>query len=88
MKLNIRAFTIAMTVTAAILYLACSFLVGFLPETTVSLARYAFHADLSGIMRQFSAGGFVTGLLLVSVGWGLLSLIMASIYNRLAKNAA
>jgi hypothetical protein len=41
-----------MTIAAAILYVVCSFLVGFLPETTASLARYAFHADLSGIMKQ------------------------------------
>lgn len=86
MKLNIRAFTIAMTVAAAILYVVCSFFVGFLPETAVSFTRYAFHADLSGIMRPFSVSGFIVGLLVLSIGWGLLSLIMASIYNSLTKN--
>jgi hypothetical protein len=88
MKLNIRAFTIAMTVAAAILYLICSFFVGFLPETAVSLARYAFHADLSGIVRPLNLSSFVVGLFVLSIGWGLLSLIMASIYNSLTKNAA
>jgi len=88
MKLNIRAFAIAHTVTAAILFGVCSFFVGFLPETTVSFTRYAFHTDLSGIMRPFSVSGFIVGLLVVSIGWGLLSLIIASIYNSLAKNAA
>ena len=88
MKLNIRAFTIAMTVAAAILFLVCSLLVGFLPDTAVSLARYAFHTDLSGIMRPFSVSGFIIGLLVLSIGWGLLSLIMASIYNSLTKNVA
>ncbi len=88
MKLNITAFTIAMTVAASILFLVCSFLVGFLPETAVRLARYAFHTDLSGIMRPFSVSGFIVGLLVLSIGWGLLSLIMASIYNSLTKSAA
>lgn len=88
MKLNIRAFAIAQTVAAAILFVVCSFFVGFLPEATVSLTRYAFHADLSGIMRPFSVSGFIVGLLLVSIGWGLLSLIIASIYNSLTKNTA
>ena len=88
MRLNIRAFTIAMTVAAAILFGVCSFFVGFLPETTVSFTRYAFHADLSGIMRPFSGSGFIVGLLVVSIGWGLLSLIMASLYNSMTKNVA
>ena len=88
MKLNIRALAIAQAVTAAILFGVCSFFVGFLPETTVSFTRYAFHADLSGIMRPFSVSGFIVGWIAVSIGWGLFSLIMASIYNSLTKNAA
>jgi len=87
-KLDIRAFAIAQTVTAAIPFVICSFFVGLLPETAVSLARYAFHTDLSGIMRPFSVSGFIVGLLVVSVGWGCFSLIMASVYNSLTKNTA
>ena len=88
MKLNIRAFTIAMTVAAAILYVVCSFFVGFLPDAAMSLAGYLLHINLSGIMRPISVSGFIVGLLAISIGWGLLSLIMASIYNSLIKNAA
>ena len=88
MKLNIRAFAIAHMIIAAILFGVCSFFVAFLPEPTVSVTRYAFHTDLSGIMRPFSVSGFIVGLLVVSIGWGLCSLIMASIYNSLTKNAA
>ena len=85
MKLNIRAFTIAMAIAAAILFIVCSFFVGFLPDTTTSFTRYAFHTDLSGIMRPFSVAGFIVGLLAVSIGWGILSLTFASVYNRLLK---
>ena len=88
MKLNIRAFTIAQTVVAAILFTVCSFFVGFLPDATLNFTRYAFHTDLSGIMRPLSFGGFIVGLLVASLGWGLLSLIVASVYNGLTKSAA
>ena len=88
MKLNIRAYAIAQTIAAAILFVVCSIFVGLLPETAVRLARYALHTDLSGIMRPFSVTGFIVGLLVVSIGWGLLSLIMATVYNSLTKNAA
>lgn len=88
MKLNIRAFAIAMAIAAAILYAICSFFVGFFPAAAMSLAGYILHMDLSGVMRQFSLAGFVVGLLAVSVGWGILSLIAAGVYNRLTENAA
>ena len=88
MKLNIRAFASAQSVAAAILYVVCSFLVGFSPETAARLAGFIFHADLSGIMRPFSVSGFVVGFLVISIGWGLLALIMASVYNSLTKKAA
>ena len=88
MKLNIKAFAIAHTIIAAILFGVCSFFVGFLPDATTSFSRYAFHTDLSGIMRPFSVSGFIVGLLVVSIGWGLSSLIMASIYNSMTNSAA
>ena len=81
MKLNIRAFVCAQTVTVAILFVVCSFFVGFLPDQTLSFTRYALHTDLSGIMQPLSIGGFIVGLLVTSLGWGLLSLLMASVYN-------
>ena len=88
MKLNIRAYAIAQTVAAAILFVVCSVFVGFLPEASVEFTRYALHTDLSGIMRPINVSGFVVGLLAVSIGWGFLSLIMASVYNGLTKSAA
>lgn len=88
MKLNVSAFAIAHAVTAAIVYVFCALLVMLSPETAIRLAAYAFHADLSGIMRPVNVSGFVVGLLVVSIGWGVLSLIMASVYNSLAKSAA
>ena len=81
MKLNIKAYATAHAITAAILFVVCSFFVGFLPDPTLSFTRYAFHTDLSGIMRPLGIGGFIVGLLVTSLGWGLLSLVMASTYN-------
>ncbi len=59
MKLNIRAFALAQTVAAAILFIVCAFFVGFFPDAAMRFTRYAFHADLSGIMRPFSVSGLV-----------------------------
>ena len=81
MKLNVTAYATAHALTAAILFVVCAFFVGFLPDQTLSFTRYALHTDLSGIMRPLSIGGFIVGLLVTSLGRGLLSLILASIYN-------
>ena len=87
MKLNVGAFSLAQTVAAAIVYAICSFFVGFLPGTAANLAGYALHVNLSGIMQPIDLGGFIIGLLVVSIGWGLLSLVAAVVYNSLAQKA-
>lgn len=83
MVLNSGAFAIAQAAAAAVLFIVCSFLVAFLPDVTVGFTRYAFHTDLSGAMSPVGAGGFLVGLLVVSVGWGLLALLVAHVYNAL-----
>ena len=83
MRLNVGAFFAAQTSAAAILYAVCSLFVAFLPDVSLRIAEYAFHADLSNLTRPFGFGAFVAGLLLVSLGWGLLSLLAASVYNSL-----
>ena len=85
MKLNVGTFSIAQTVTAAILYAIGSFFVGFLTDTAASLAGYALHVNPFGIMRPVDLPGFINGLLVVSFGWGLLSLLAAVVYNNLAQ---
>jgi hypothetical protein len=37
-------------------------------------------------MRAFSLGGFIAGLLVSTIAWGLLSLIMVRTYNGLIRN--
>lgn len=88
MKLDAPAFGIGHTVAAAIVYAICSFFVGFLPDIAANLAGNALHVNLSGILKPVNLGGFVIGLLVVSVGWGLLSFVAAAVYNSLAQNAA
>lgn len=88
MKLDVRAYAIAQAIAAAILFIVCAFFVGFLPDASLKFTKYAFHTDLSGIMRPLDFGGFIVGLLVFSVGFGLLSLAAASIYNRLTTNWA
>ena len=82
MKLNLRAFTIASMIAAALSFVVCGFFVAVFPDATMGFMKYALHTDF-GITRSLSFDGFLVGLISVTIGWGLFSLIIASIYNRL-----
>jgi hypothetical protein len=73
-------------VAAAIFYVVCTLFVSVSPTTAMGVLNNLFHMDVSGTMRAFSLGGFIVGLFVSTIGWGLLSLIMVSIYNRLIRN--
>ena len=88
MKLNTSAFTIAQMVAAAIFYVVCSLFVSISPTRAMSILGNLFHMDLSGTMRTFSLGGVIVGLLVSTIGWGLLSLIMVRTYNSLIRNTS
>lgn len=85
--LNSGAFATAQAAAAAVLFTICSLFVAFLPDATVGFTQYAFHTNVAGAMSPVSLGGFCVGLLVVSGGWGLFALLVASAYNRLAGNA-
>ena len=87
MKLNLRAFTIAQMFAAGISFIFCGFFVGVFPDATESFTKFLLHTDMSGIVRSFSFVGFIVGLVVVTLGWGLFSLIIAGIYNRLTERA-
>lgn len=88
MKLNTGAFAVAQAVAAAFLFLVCGIFVGFFPEASVNFTKFAFHTDLSGIMRPLNISGFIVGLLVISIGFGLLSFVAAGVYDRLAQSSA
>jgi small-conductance mechanosensitive channel len=87
-KYNVRDVAVTQAVVGAILFLLCSLLVVLFPGATAKFTAYAFHTDLSRIMQPPSFSGFVTGLIVFSLGFGLISALAASVYNNLTKNAA
>lgn len=87
-KFNVRAVAVTQTVVGAVLFLVCSLLVVFLPEATAKFSVFAFHTDLTGVMRPPSFGGFVVGLFAFALGFGLISALAAGLYNNLTKNSA
>ncbi len=87
-KFNPRAVAVTQAVVGAFLFIVCSLLVVFLPEATAKFSVFAFHADLTGVMRPVSFVGFVVGFFAFSLGFGLVSALAAGLYNNLTKDAA
>lgn len=87
-RLNVRAVAVGQTFVGAVLFLVCSLLVALFPEATAKFTGFAFHTDLSGIARPVSFGGFLVGLVVFSLGFGLVSALAAGVYNNLTKDAA
>lgn len=87
-RLNVRAVGVAQAFVGAVLFLLCSLLVVFFPEATAKFTGFAFHTDLSGVARPLSLGGFLVGLIVFSLGFGLVSALAAGVYNNLTRNPA
>jgi uncharacterized protein DUF5676 len=83
MRLDTRAFGMAAALVAAVLFTVCALAVAVAPQPTTALAGYLIHMDLSGMTRSMTFGRFVGGLVLWSLGTGLVFAGVAAIYNRL-----
>lgn len=86
MKLDVRAAALAAGGIAGLVYVVCSAICVLVPESNVVYLTTGFlHIDITGLIRQFTLGTFVVGLL----GWGLgtafVAGAMAWLYNRLAR---
>ena len=86
-KLNARAVGVTLAVVGAVLFLVCSLLVVLFPDAAARFTVFAFHTDLTGVMRPPSFGGFVVGLFASSLGFGLIAALAAGLYNNLTKSA-
>lgn len=87
-KFNVRAVAVTQTVVGAILFLVCSLIVVLFPDAAAKFTAFAFHTDLTGVVRPLSFIGFVVGLFAFSLGFGMVSALAAGLYNNLTKNAA
>ncbi len=83
MKIETQKFSIACGITAAILWILCSFLVFFLPSILTSISGHMVHMNLASMGWQLTLAGFFYGL----VAWVLVAAItgwiLVSIYNKL-----
>ncbi|MBI3596438.1 MAG: hypothetical protein HY203_04715 [Nitrospirae bacterium] len=86
MKLDIRAFALAVGAVTAAVFTICAFFVAIAPETTRAFFSYLFHIDLSGMASTISWGSFIAGLLGTGLGMAFLAGAVAWIYNRLSRS--
>ncbi|KKN30296.1 hypothetical protein LCGC14_0835490 [marine sediment metagenome] len=82
MKLNSANFALAASLTTAIVWVACSFLVVMLPQATMIASGDMIHMDIQNMMWSLTLSGFIKGLILWSLSVGLSAWIFAVIYNR------
>ena len=83
MKLDIRAFALAVGGVTAVVFTICAFFVAIAPEATRAFFSYLFHIDLTGMASTISWGSFFAGLLGTGLGMALLASGTAWLYNRL-----
>jgi uncharacterized BrkB/YihY/UPF0761 family membrane protein len=86
MKLDMRAFALAVGGVTAVVYVICAFFVAVSPGATAAFFSYLFHADLTGIVRPISWGSFVLGLVGTTLGMALMAAGVAWLYNRLPRS--
>ncbi|MBI2486381.1 MAG: hypothetical protein HYW01_05380 [Deltaproteobacteria bacterium] len=85
MKLDTRAFAIAVGVVTAAVSTICAFFVELAPEAAETFFGYLFHLDLTGLSRTISWGGFFIGLIGSFLGMTLVGGAVAWLYNSLTR---
>lgn len=83
MKLHASKFGLAAAYAVAIVWVVCSVIVYLLPDLSMHASGYMMHADFSAMHWQMHLTGFLVGLIVWSVVAGVLTWLMAAIYNRL-----
>ncbi|MBI3568864.1 MAG: hypothetical protein HY084_11765 [Gemmatimonadetes bacterium] len=82
MELAPGALGFAAATMAAALFALCAIAAAVAPETATTALHRLFDMDHASLVRPFSAGVFVQGLLCVSVGSGLTFAAIGVLYNR------
>lgn len=85
MKIDSRAFTLAVGMVAAVGYLACAGLVALSPHGTMVLFATMMHADLGTISWSLSWAGVAAGLILTTGLLALAACLVSMTYNVLAE---
>lgn len=86
MRIKPVSLGLASAISAAILWLVCSFLVFILPDMMMNMTGAMFHADLSDLNWTLTFTGVLTGLISWSVVAGISGWLLAFFYNAIAKD--
>lgn len=82
-ELDPRAFGLAAGGVAAALCVLCALYVAVTPGTMPAAFGYPMHVGMTGGAHTMTWGGFIGGLLLMSILVGLAFAATAALYNRL-----
>lgn len=85
MRLDTRAFALAVGAATSIVFTICAFFVAVAPGSTAAFFSYLLHVDLTGLARPISWGSFFAGLLGTGFVSALFAAAVAGPYNRLSK---
>lgn len=81
MRINAKALGFATALGVALAFTVCTLIVAIAPGATTAFLSYALHIDLTSLTRPLSWGGFIAGLLLLTIYFGVLVAVIAGIYN-------
>ena len=87
-ELNPRAFGYATGIVAAVLFTLCASAVAIAPRATSAAFSTMLHLDFTGLVRPVTWGGYLAGLLCISIVTGLAFAAGAALYNRFVRGLA
>lgn len=87
MKLKALSLGFAAAIVTAIGFGICGILFSAAPGPTAAVVSWVLHIDITGMPRSVSAVQLIIGLLLVGSYFGLIVGLIATLYNRLIREA-
>jgi hypothetical protein len=83
MNIDANKIGISSAVSFGLLWVVCSAVVHFMPQSMMMITGHMMHADLSTLGWTLTFSGFLTGLVAWAAIAGVSGWLIASIYNRL-----
>ncbi|HUE89442.1 MAG TPA: DUF5676 family membrane protein [Vicinamibacterales bacterium] len=87
MRIDARSFGLTAGAVAGVMFVLCSIAVALSPEATADTFGGLTHLALGGLARTPTWAGFVTGLVVWSVGTAAVFGTAAALYNRLVRRS-
>jgi hypothetical protein len=88
MKLNVKAFAVAHSALACILFVLCRLVYTLAPEGSITAMKYFYHTDWSSVAVPVTWGGFFFGLIMLMLFGTLVGATLASTYNFMVHRSS